>query len=183
MACRNAARPSTLPSPRCGTSRGNTSFGLANAQTINYGAPGFNKSLDLTLSVPATQNLIAGTYDDNWSRTRKPLLPRDFDRRFFNAAPPGLVALGYLKGNEPVTLLNASPEGRLAFSLPGQPPPAVTVRFADTEDVKPAMHLDTVILDADSRELLLLWRGHVLLREAPHEVSAVQVSYTATPRS
>lgn len=125
---------------------------------------------------------LAGTYDDNWSRTRKPLLPRDFDRRFFNAAPPGLVAPSYLRGNEPVTLLNASPEGRLAFSLPGQPPPAVTVQLADTEDVKPAMHLDTVILEADSRQILLLWRGHVLLREAPHEVRALRVCYTETPR-
>lgn len=125
---------------------------------------------------------LAGTYDDNWSRTRKPLLPRDFDRRFFNAAPPGLVAPGYLRGNEPVTVLNASPEGRLAFSLPGQLPPAVTVQFADTEDVKSVMHLDTVILDTDSRQLLLLWRGHVLLRETPHEVRALRVCYTASPR-
>lgn len=34
----------------------------------------------------------AGTYDEAWTKTRKPLLPKDFDRRFFNAAAPGLVA-------------------------------------------------------------------------------------------
>src|SRR6185312_7848826 len=35
---------------------------------------------------------LAGTFDVAWDRTRKPLLPKDFDRRFFNAASPGLVA-------------------------------------------------------------------------------------------
>jgi len=29
-----------------------------------------------------------------------------------------MVAPGYLKGDEPVVIVNASPEGRVAFSLP-----------------------------------------------------------------
>ena len=33
----------------------------------------------------------AGTYDDRWTEDRMPLLPKDFDDRFHNAAPPGLV--------------------------------------------------------------------------------------------
>jgi len=47
---------------------------------------------------------LAGTYDKAWDEQRKPLLPEDFDRRFFNAASPGLVAPGYLKGNEKVVI-------------------------------------------------------------------------------
>src|SRR5262249_4522835 len=51
---------------------------------------------------------LAGTYDERWNKTRKPMLPVDFDRRFFNAAAPGLVATGYLLGDEDVVVLNAT---------------------------------------------------------------------------
>ena len=44
----------------------------------------------------------AGTYDKKWQEERAPLLPRDFSKRFLNAAAPGLVAPGYLRGDETV---------------------------------------------------------------------------------
>ncbi|HYO52408.1 DUF2169 domain-containing protein [Archangium sp.] len=124
----------------------------------------------------------AGTYDEAWDKTRKPLLPRDFDRRFFNAAPPGLIAPGYLKGDEPVILANASPKGRLAFALPGQRAPTVTVERASAEDAKPEMRLDTVILDTDAHQVLLLWRGHVLLEEGLHDVRGIRVTAEGVSR-
>ncbi|MDY7230919.1 DUF2169 family type VI secretion system accessory protein [Hyalangium rubrum] len=119
---------------------------------------------------------FAGTYDETWDRTRKPLLPTDFDRRFFNAASPGLVAPGYLQGNEPVVITNASPRGTLAFSLPGQAAPVITVERLGVTDVKPEMRLDTVILDTDAEHVLLLWRGHLLLFESVHEVQALHIT-------
>jgi hypothetical protein len=60
----------------------------------------------------------AGTYDAAWRKTRAPFLPQDFDRRFHNVAPPELVCATYLEGGEPVTVLNASPEGHLRFRIP-----------------------------------------------------------------
>lgn len=117
----------------------------------------------------------AGTYDEQWDKTRKPLLPSDFDRRFFNAAPPGLIAPGYLKGDEPVIISNASPRGRLAFSLPCQQPPTVTVESKGAKPTHPPMRLDTVILEADAHRVLLLWRGHVTLHEALDEVRALRI--------
>jgi hypothetical protein len=118
----------------------------------------------------------AGTYDEAWNKTRKPLLPKDFDRRFFNAAAPGLIAPGYLKGDEPVVIAGASPKGRLAFSLPGQPAPVVTVALAGGGDAKPDMHLDTVILEPDAQQVLLLWRGHVVLGEGMYDVRSLRVT-------
>ncbi|HEX5747386.1 MAG TPA: DUF2169 domain-containing protein [Archangium sp.] len=118
----------------------------------------------------------AGTYNEAWNKTRKPLLPKDFDRRFFNAAAPGLIAPGYLKGNESVVITGASPMGRFAFRLPGQATPIVTVALAGGEDVKPDMHLDTLILDTDAEEVLLLWRGHVVLGEGIHDVRGLRVT-------
>lgn len=117
----------------------------------------------------------AGTYDDVWHQTRKPLLPRDFDRRFFNAGAPGLVAPGYLKGDEPVVIAGASPKGRLSFTLPGHSP-EVTVEQASGEDSRPVMPLDTVILDPDENQVLLLWRGHVVLRDGMHDVRGLRIT-------
>src|SRR4051812_40305446 len=48
---------------------------------------------------------LVGTYDERWREGRAPLLPLDFDERFYNGAPEGLVARPYLRGGEPVRLL------------------------------------------------------------------------------
>jgi len=124
----------------------------------------------------------AGTYDEAWNKTRKPLLPKDFDRRFFNAAAPGLVAPGYLKGNEPVVIAGASPKGRLAFPLPGQAAPVITMELAGGEDAKPELRLDTVILDTDAEQVQLLWRGHVVLSEGVNDVRGVHVTAEGVAR-
>ncbi|WP_071901205.1 DUF2169 domain-containing protein [Cystobacter ferrugineus] len=83
---------------------------------------------------------------------------------------------GYLKGNEPVVIVNASTTGRLAFSLPGQAAPAVTVVRADGGHAKPEMCLDTIILDTDAQQVLLLWWGHVVLSECLHDVRDLHVT-------
>ncbi|MFL5350008.1 MAG: DUF2169 domain-containing protein [Hyalangium sp.] len=116
---------------------------------------------------------FAGTYDETWDKTRKPLLPKDFDRRFFNAASPSLVAPGYLLGNEPVAITNASRKGPLSFSLPIRAAPSVTVELSGAEDSLPEMRLDTVIIDTDAEQVLLLWRGQVALSESIHDVRTV----------
>jgi hypothetical protein len=60
----------------------------------------------------------AGTYDAQWTRRRAPLLPADFDRRFFNVAAPELAFDRFLQGGEPVVVLGASRGGPLQFALP-----------------------------------------------------------------
>jgi hypothetical protein len=118
---------------------------------------------------------FAGTYDEAWSRTRMPLLPRDFDRRFFNAASPGLVAPGYLRGNEAVLVDGASPLGRLSFNLPGTPPPRCLVALRHGPDVEVALALDTLVVDTDRDRVLVLYRGYTPLRDGPHDVRAILI--------
>jgi hypothetical protein len=118
---------------------------------------------------------FAGTYDDQWMKDRMPLLPKDFDRRFFNAASPGLIAPGYLRGDEPVLIENASPRGTLSFNLPGVPPPECRVRLVGRQDAQVPMFLDTVIINTDEDVLLLLWRGHLAVRNGPHDVVSIQI--------
>jgi hypothetical protein len=118
---------------------------------------------------------LAGTFDEAWKKNRSPLLPKDFDRRHLNAASPGLVAKGYLRGDEQVTAIGVSPEGQLAFSLPAIPPPTVKVTLADGGAKPVALALDTVIIEPDERRVMLLWRGNQALRTGPHDVKAIAV--------
>jgi hypothetical protein len=124
---------------------------------------------------------FAGTYDKKWDETRKPLLPTDFDRRFFNAASPGLIAPGYLQGNESVVVVNASPYGRLAFDLPGVPPPwcAVELRGGKLEVLQ--TQLDTVIINTDENLVFLLWRSHMVVRNGPQDVLAIEIDTKPRP--
>lgn len=128
------------------------------------------------------RSLLAGTYDDAWARTRMPLLPRDFDRRFFNAASPGLVAPGFLRGDETVLAYGLSPEGQLSFRLPGVVPPVCRVALRDREDVSLVTNLDTVIVDLDARKLLLLWRAFTTLSDGPLDVRAIEITVENAPQ-
>jgi hypothetical protein len=118
---------------------------------------------------------FAGTFDEAWKRDRMPLLPANFDRRFFNAAAPGLVVPGYLRGDEQVALVGASPLGSLSFRLPAVPRPACTVSLASREDARVETQLDTVVVNTDEDRVYLTWRGRATLRSGPHDVRAIAV--------
>ncbi len=116
----------------------------------------------------------AGTYDEKWTNERSPLLPKDFDRRFLNAASPGLVAPGYLRGDEAVLATGVTAGGGLSFALPGVAPPSVVVAHRGREDVKVATSLDTVIVDTDAGRVFLSWRTQVPVRE-PTAVATIEI--------
>jgi hypothetical protein len=117
---------------------------------------------------------LAGTCDAAWERDRKPLLPRDFDRRFFNAAPAGQVAPGHLRGDEPVVVTGATAGRGLSFRLPGLPRPRVSFTRDGQPDAEVPLVLDTVILDAERLEVYLLWRGCAALSREPLEVRSIR---------
>jgi hypothetical protein len=117
----------------------------------------------------------AGTYDAAWNRSRRPLLPKDFDRRFFNAASLGLVAPGHLRGDEPVLVIGTTPQGRVEFRLPGVPPPACVVELRGRKRVGLQTVLDTVIVDTDARTVTLTWRANISVRNGPHDVASMEL--------
>lgn len=123
---------------------------------------------------------FAGTYDQAWEEQRAPRLTKDFDRRFFLAAAPGLSSASHLRGDEEVVVIGATPEGRWQFSLPGIAPPRADVVLRDgARQLETA--LDTVIVDADARRLVLLWRAFTLLRQGPHDVRAMRITAEHVP--
>jgi hypothetical protein len=99
----------------------------------------------------------AGTYDAAWQQTRAPYLPKDFNPRFFQIAPPGLVTPRYLEGGEVVDVRGATPSGVLQFQLP-----AVSVdvnfRVAGTVHPRPGL-LDTVLVEPDENRVVMVWRA------------------------
>ena len=125
----------------------------------------------------------AGTYDEAWTKNRAPLLPKDFDRRFFSAASEGLVAPGYLRGDEWVQAFGVTPEGKWEFRLPSVEPPTVTIAVRLGDDILLHTNLDTVIVDADARTLTLIWRAFTTLRSGPHNVSAMRIATPSAVRA
>jgi hypothetical protein len=118
---------------------------------------------------------LAGTYDASWQKLRAPFLPTDFDRRHLNAASPGLVVGGYLRGGEQVTAMGVTPRGTLAFTLPSGPPPKVRVVRRLEPDLELRPNLDTVIIEPDESRLYLLWRAHAPLRNGPHDLKMIHM--------
>lgn len=99
----------------------------------------------------------AGTYDQNWVDSRMPLLPADFDGRYYNAAPAALIAPGHLSGGERVDVRGCTASGVLRFQLPSIAP-AVRIVLRDRE-VEAPLVCDTVTIDTDAMELRMLYKA------------------------
>lgn len=102
---------------------------------------------------------LAGTFDAQWKKKRSPLLPLDFNDRYFNGAHPDLITQNLLLGGEPVTLTNLSPEGQLQFDLPVWNEPVTFFIKGRKAVVQPV--LDTVVIEPDDKSVLLTWRATV----------------------
>ena len=118
-----------------------------------------------------------GTYDAAWAATRQPLLPADFDARFFNTAPPALTAPGFLRGDEHGAAVGISPHGLLRFTLP-RVQPAVEVAGRATGRTPVPVNLDRVLVDGDGGargEVVLVWSGGLRMARGFHDVAAVSL--------
>jgi hypothetical protein len=120
------------------------------------------------------RKLFAGTYDEAWQNTRAPYLPTDFDARFFQVAPPGLVTQRHLRGGEPVDVRGATPDGVLQFQLPAASVQAA-YRFGSGADVRTA-DLDTVIVEPDAARVVLVWRAALRCDKKALKVKEVGVT-------
>ena len=102
---------------------------------------------------------FAGTYDQKWMEERAPLLPADFDERFHNAGPAPLLVPGYLKGGEPVEVTGCTRKGWLGFSLPRLELECPVL--VDGTLHEPEMNLNSVTVDTELMQVLLLWKAQL----------------------
>jgi len=99
---------------------------------------------------------LAGTYDENWQNNRMPLLPLDFDNKYFNAAHPNLITPQHLVGGEQILLKNVSQLGDIGFVLPEWKAPVKVTVKGRSKSIQPL--LDTVVIEPDINNVALTWR-------------------------
>jgi hypothetical protein len=102
---------------------------------------------------------FAGTYDDHWMKTRQPLIAEDMDERYYQSAPADQQAPQWLRGGEPVTLLNLHPRGTIRFALPKVYLGFETRFYDGSREVHKNRKLHTVILEPDFPRVSLVWHS------------------------
>ena len=115
---------------------------------------------------------LAGTYDEKWERSRRPLPPADFSPVFFNVAPADQQLDGYVPG-EAVRLVNMTTAAQDYFRLPDL---AVPVTIVTSEELSEAITVvDTVIIEPEERRVSLLGKVQTVLTDGPQSVGQIIV--------
>ncbi len=110
---------------------------------------------------------LGGTYDGNWAKTKKPLLPDDYDPVHALCSPLDQRAQRWLRGGEVVELLNLTPDGGLRFQLP-RLYFAYTTNFG-SKSQEHRGHLATVVIEPDVRRVMAVYQTS--LSVAPLDVA------------
>lgn len=112
-----------------------------------------------------TRSAKMGTYTGRYCETRWPWFPEDFDWSHCNAAPEDMQFDGYLRGDEDLCCENLHQvHSEYHCQLPGMRVRCFLNKQAGAEadetrfDEVP-MNLDTLWVDMDAGNLVLLWRG------------------------
>ncbi len=108
---------------------------------------------------------LVGTYKGSWQKERWPWFPKDFDFGHFNAAPSSMQVEGYLRGDETMRCENLHPDHEIyTTQLPGVRPRCFLNQRTgpdsdETSYNEVALQLDTLWVDMDAEQLVLVWRG------------------------
>lgn len=105
---------------------------------------------------------LAGTYDKAWVDKKKPLLPDDYDPKFAMSAPEDQQVLPWLEGGETIGLINLSPAGTLAVSVP-KVELHCTTRFGTRREQHGAK-LTTVFIEPDQERVSVVWQSSLRVR-------------------
>jgi hypothetical protein len=99
---------------------------------------------------------LAGTYDAKWIETRKPLLPTDFDPRYYQYAPVDQQFTPHLRGGELVEIVNMTKSGVLKFALP-KVYLAYTTKFGFRKQEHRG-RLAAVVIEPDFPRVVMVWQ-------------------------
>jgi len=113
---------------------------------------------------------LAGTYDEAWEKSRRPLPPVDFSPLFFNVAPADQQLEGYLPGEE-VRLVNMTTASQDYFRLPDL---AVPVTIVSSDELSESVtEVDTVIIEPEERRFSLLGKAQASLPSGPESLGRI----------
>jgi hypothetical protein len=128
---------------------------------------------------------FAGTYDDGWMKNRQPLLPADFDDRFYQCAPADQQAPQLLRGGEPVVLYRLTPSGDTRCSLPKVFLGFETRFYDGTRELHTDRRLHTVILETDYPRVSLVWHSalpcHFKVQKLERTIVSLKTDINARP--
>lgn len=112
---------------------------------------------------------LAGTYDARWLEEQFPFAAADFDAAYHQAAPADQQT-AYLRGGEPIELLNLTPAGRTGFKLP---PLELPVTFYPARGPKERVEAvcDTLLLEPGENRFSVVWRVSRRLRRDVFELT------------
>ena len=118
---------------------------------------------------------LAGTYDKDWETNRAPLLPKDFDERFYRSAPADQQLPQPLGAGQTIELYNMTPEGYWRLRIP-ELTFRLRVLFTDGEErVNAALH--TVLLWPDARRVQLVWHSSLPCHGREHKLTRAIVNW------
>lgn len=111
---------------------------------------------------------LQGTFDESWSKTRRPLLPIDHDERSALCSPVDQRPSRRLEGGERIELFRLTPQGWLGFVLP-----CLRFRFETHFGSLRRIHeatLGTAVIEPELKKLRLVYQTglHVGSRETDH---------------
>ncbi|MBU2959874.1 DUF2169 domain-containing protein [Citreicella sp. C3M06] len=112
-----------------------------------------------------------GTYDQHWLDHRTPLLPEDFDFRYFQCAASD-QQIAYPQGGEPLELLGLTPEGRFGMTLPRERLVLSFLRKNGPVSQK-LPNLDTIVVHPQRRQLSLTWRSRFSCNRDLHDLAEI----------
>jgi hypothetical protein len=104
---------------------------------------------------------LAGTYNEQWARQRRPLLPTDYDPLFASCAPEDQRPRRHLRGGEPVELVGMHAEGDIRFDLP-----KIRLAFTTHFGRRRRHHqgrLVTVLLRPEERQVSMVWQTSIVV--------------------
>jgi hypothetical protein len=103
---------------------------------------------------------FAGTYDRRWRTQICPLLPEDFDERYFQAAPSD-QQFPHFRGGERIRCWHMADDPLVEFCVPTL---AVPIYFDFHDELRKREGvLDTVVLEPHLRRMHLTWRASAQL--------------------
>jgi hypothetical protein len=113
----------------------------------------------------------AGTYDEQWLADVFPFLPKDFEERYYQAAPED-QQLPKPGGPLEVVLSGFTADGPRRFMLPHFDAPVhVFPKRGEREDLNAA--LDTIVFEPDLGRFTMSWRVARPLKKSLHEIAQV----------
>lgn len=115
----------------------------------------------------------AGTYDESWEKERCPLLPLDFDERFYHCVPPDRVVQPALRGGEPVYLRGVAREGPVAFELPEVDLRCAAALKGERVALEPVM--ERVLLEPDEKRVVINWKATVHCGRSLPSLASVRI--------